>query len=117
MLVYSLGSTGGKVIGSDEGIKMGSTDGKVLGTIIGNVDGITVGLDLGTDLVFLDGSFDDSNYGKLAVLFFVGSLGSTVDKVFSSNEGIKIVPTDGKVLGTILGHIDGMTVGIDVRTD
>ena len=32
--VGSLGTTVGKVLGSDEGIKIGSTDGKVLGTII-----------------------------------------------------------------------------------
>ena len=34
MLGVSLGSTDGKVLGSDEGIKLGSTDGKVLGTIL-----------------------------------------------------------------------------------
>ena len=33
-----MGSTDGKALGSDEGIKLGSTDDKVLGTILGNVD-------------------------------------------------------------------------------
>ena len=61
MLGGSLVYTYGKVIGSDEGIKMGSTDGKAFVTIIGNVDRITLGIDIGTELGFLDGSFDDSN--------------------------------------------------------
>ena len=58
-------STGGKLFGSSEGIKVGSTDVKLIGTIIKNVDGITLGIDVGTDLVSLDGPFDVSNYGKL----------------------------------------------------
>ena len=33
-----MGSTDGKALGSDEGIKLGYTDDKVLGTILGNVD-------------------------------------------------------------------------------
>ena len=48
MLGYSLGYTDGKVIGSDEGIKLGSTDGKVLCILLGNVYGIKIGLDVGT---------------------------------------------------------------------
>ena len=48
MLGFLLGSTGGKALGSDEGIKLVSNDGKVLGTILGNLDGITLGLDVGT---------------------------------------------------------------------
>ena len=51
----------GKVLGSDEGIKLGYTDGKVFGTIHGNVDRITLRFDIGTELGFLDGSFDGSN--------------------------------------------------------
>ena len=48
MLVGSLGFTDGKVLGSDEGIKLGLSDVKVLGTILANVDGIILGLDVGT---------------------------------------------------------------------
>ena len=61
----SLGSTNGKVIGSDEGIKLGLFHREVLDNIFVNIDGITLGIDVGTDLGYLDGSFDGSNYGKL----------------------------------------------------
>ena len=59
------------MIGSDKGIKLVSTYDKVIGAILGNVYRITRGLDVGTDLGSLDGSFDDSNGGKLEVLFIV----------------------------------------------
>ena len=65
LLGGSLGYTDGKALGSDEGIKLGSTDGKVIGTILENIYGITLGIDIGIELVFLDGSFDGSNNGKL----------------------------------------------------
>ena len=48
MIGDSLGSTDGKVLGSDEGIKLEISDGKVLVTILGNIDGITLGLGVGT---------------------------------------------------------------------
>ena len=60
-----MGSTDGKVLWYDEGIKLGSTSGKVLVNILGNVYGITPGLDVGTNLGYLDGSFDVFNDGKL----------------------------------------------------
>ena len=41
LLGDSLGYTGGKVLGYDEGIKLGLSGGKVFGTILGNVYGIT----------------------------------------------------------------------------
>ena len=66
----SLGSTDGKVIGSDEGIKLGLCDVKLLVTLIENVDGIKLGVDVETDLGSLDGSFDGSNVGKIEGLFF-----------------------------------------------
>ena len=59
-----MGSTDGKVIVSDEGIKLGSTDGKVIANIIVNVDGITLVLDVGTELSSLDGSFNGYLYGS-----------------------------------------------------
>ena len=43
-------STDGKVLGSDEGIKLGSTYGEVLGTILVNLYGITLGIDVVTEL-------------------------------------------------------------------
>ena len=55
MLGGSLEYNYGKVLGSDEGIKLVSTDGKVLGTILESVDESTLGLDIGTYLGFLDG--------------------------------------------------------------
>ena len=39
----SLGSTEGKVIGSDEGIKLGSSGVKVIGAVLIDVDVITLG--------------------------------------------------------------------------
>ena len=65
MIEESLGSTDGKVFGSDEGIKLGLSDVGVLGTIIGNVDGITLGIGVGTNQGYLDGSFDGSNDVKI----------------------------------------------------
>ena len=82
-----MGYTDGKLLGSDEGIKLVSNDGKVLGTIPGNVDGITLGLDIGTELGFLDGSFDGSNEGKLEGLLLGDSLGSTYGKLLCYDEG------------------------------
>ena len=98
LLVESLGYTYGKVLGSDEGIKLGSTYVKVLGTILEDVDGIIPGLDVETDLGYLDVSFDCSNDGKLEGLLIGESLGYT----------------DGKVLITVLGNVDGITVEFDV---
>ena len=50
LLGDSLGYTDGKVIGSDEGIKLGLFDDKLLGTTYKNVDGITFGIYFGTEL-------------------------------------------------------------------
>ena len=46
-----------------------------------------------------------------------GSCGSTDDKVIGSDEGTKLVSADGKVLGTIIGNVDGIKLGIDVGTE
>ena len=98
MLGESLVYTDGKLFGSDEGIRLGSTDGKVLGTILGNVDGITLGLDAGKEPGSLDGSFDDYNDGKLEGLFLGESLVYPKNKVFGSDEGIKLGSNEGKCL-------------------
>ena len=45
-----------------------------------------------------------------------GSPRYTDDKVPGSDEGIKLGSTDGKVLGTILGNVDGITPGFDSGT-
>ena len=55
LLGQSLVYTDGKVLGSDEGIKLGLSFGKVIGTILGNVYGITLRIDVGTDLGSLYG--------------------------------------------------------------
>ena len=90
MLGDSLVSNDGKLLVSDEVIKIGSTDGKVIGTILVNVDGITLGLDIGTNLGSIYGSFDAFNNGKLEVLFLRNSLGSNDGKVLGSDEKTKI---------------------------
>ena len=114
MIWSSLGSTDGKVIGSDEFIKRGSNDGKVLGTILVNIYGIRFGLDVGTYLVSSYGSFDGSNDSMLEGLLIWNSLGSTDGIVLRHDEHIKLVLSYGKMLVTILENIDGITLGLDV---
>ena len=89
----------------------------MLGTIIGNIYGITLGMDVGTELISLDGSFDVFNDGKLEGLLLGGSLGYTGSKFLGSDECIKLISTDGKVVGTILGDFFGVTLGLDDETD
>ena len=116
LLVESLGSSGGKVLSSDEDIKLGLYGGKIIGTIIKNVDGITLWIDVGTELCSLDGSFDVSNDGKLQVLMLVGSLGFIDSKIFGSDEGIKLGLSVGRVLDNILVNAYGIILGLDVGT-
>ena len=42
---------------------------------------------------------------------------STDGIVLNSDEDIKLGSSDGKVLSTILGYVDGITVVLDVVTD
>ena len=58
-------STDGKVIDSDEGIKLRYFNDKVLGTILGNIYGITFGIDVGTYLIPWYEYFDGYNENKL----------------------------------------------------
>ena len=85
MIGDSLGYTDGKVLGSDEGIKLLSTGGKLFVTILVIVDRITLGLGIGSELGFLDGSFDGSNEGKLKGLLIGDSLGYTDGKLLVSD--------------------------------
>ena len=78
------------------------------------VYGITLEIGVGKELVYLDVFLDNSNYKKLEVLLLGGLLGHAGDKVSVSNEGIKLGKSDGKVLGTIFGDVDEITLGIDV---
>ena len=71
---YPLVYNDGKVIGSDDDIKLGLSAGKVLGTIFGNVDVITLGFDVVIELGVLDGSFDGSNDGRREGLFICTSM-------------------------------------------
>ena len=85
----------------------------MIGTILGNVRGITLELDVETKLVSLDGYFCGSNDGKLDRLFLEESLGSTDYKLLCSDEGKKLRSSRGKVLGTIIGNLYVITLGID----
>ena len=49
--------------------------------------------------------------------YFAGTLGSTHGKVLGSDEGIKIISIDGKVLGTTLVNVYVRTLGFGVGTD
>ena len=117
LLGVSLVPTGGKVIVSDQGIKLRSTDCKLLVTILVNVDGTTLGLDVGTEMGSLDGSFNDSNDDNIGSLLIGESLGYNEGMVLGSNEGTKLGYTDGKVLDTILGNVDKITLGLDFGTE
>ena len=44
-------TTGGKLLCSDESVKLGLSGGKMLGTILGNIYGFTFDIDVGTDLL------------------------------------------------------------------
>ena len=46
-----------------------------------------------------------------------GSLWSTDGKELVSDKGIRLGYTYGKVLGTILRYVDGITLGIDIGTE
>ena len=102
------------MIRSDEGIKLGLFYGEVIGTILEDSDGIVLGIAVGTELGYLDGSFGDSTDDNLEGLLLVGSLVSTDDKVLGFYEVVKLGLFDGEVIGTILGDVGGITLGIDV---
>ena len=89
----------------------------MLGNILEDVDGITLGLDVGTRLGSLDWLFDCYNDGNLEDLLLWDSLGSTDGKLLDSDVGIILVLSAGKVIGTILGNADRITLGIDVGTE
>ena len=110
-----LGYNNGKVLGSDKGFNLGSSNVEFLGGILGYVNGIIIDLDVETDTGSLDSFFDLSNYGKLEGLLLGGSLGSCDSKVIGSDEVIKLVISDDEELGTILGNVDGTTLGIDLE--
>ena len=90
LLVYSLGSTDGKVMGSNEGIKLRLSVGKVLGTILGNLYGITLGLDVGTELSLYIYPFMVLMMVNLEGLLLGDSLEYTHSKVIGSDEGTKL---------------------------
>ena len=52
--------------------------------------------------------------GQLEVLLFGNSLVYTDDKLLGYYEGIKLVSNDGKGIGTILGNVDLITLGLEV---
>ena len=97
----SLEYNDGKVLGSDECIKLIYTNCNGIGSILVNVDVIILWIDVGAQLGFLYGAFNDSYDGKLVGLLFRGLLGSTDGKVLGSDEDMKQGHTDDKVLGTI----------------
>ena len=68
MIGDSLLSTDGKVLGSDESIKLGLSVGNVIATILGGLYRIKIGLDIIIELGSLDGSFDGSNDGNVGGL-------------------------------------------------
>ena len=98
-------------------LQLESTDNKVLGTILGNVDEIIFGCDVGTELDSFDESFDGSNDNNLQGSFLEDLLRSIDVKVHGNEKCINIGLFDGKLLHTILGDLDGITLVFDVGTD
>ena len=112
----SLGCNDGKVIGSYEGTKRRYTYGTAIIIILGNVDGITIGIYIGTYMGSLDRPIYCSNDGKIEGLLLGGSLRCSDGKVLGFDETIKLGLPVGKVLGTILGNVDEIKLGIDFET-
>ena len=80
-------------------------------------NGIKFGNYVGIELGSLDGSFDVSTYVNIEGILLVDSLGCTDDKVIFFDEDIILGYTDGEVLGTVIGIVDEITLGLDVETD
>ena len=78
---------------------------------------ITLGLDVGSDMSSLDGSFDGSDYGKLNGLLLGDSMVYTDSKVIVSDGKMQLGLCGGKVIGTIIGSIYGITLSINVGTE
>ena len=112
-----MGSTDGKFLGSDEGIRIILSSEEVLVTILENEDVTTRGVDVGREIGYLDGYFGGSNHSKIEGLSLGDSLGSTDGEVLGSDEGVKLGLSDGKFLGIILFDAVGITRGLDVGTD
>ena len=110
-------STDGKVLDFDEGIKKGWSYYNVLGAKLGNVYEISPCHDIETYLWSLHRSFDSSNNGNLEGLLLGYSLEYADGKVLSSDDDNKLLLFVGKVLGTILGDVHGITLGLDIWTE
>ena len=59
-----LGYTSGKLLGSDEGIKLVASGGEVVGTLMEDVYVTLLVLDVSSQLDYLDGYYVGSNYGN-----------------------------------------------------
>ena len=81
------------------------------------MEGIKFGSCIGTDLGSLLENINSSNNGKIEGLLIGDSLGSTDVTVLGSDKGIKLGSTGDEALGTILGDVDRITLGIYVRTE
>ena len=92
-------------------------DDKFLETALGNVDEIIFVIDVGTVLGSLDGSFDGYNGGHYDIFRIGDSKRSTDGKVIGYDENINVRLSISKVLVTILGNVDGITLDIDVGTE
>ena len=88
----------------------------MLVTLLGNLYGITLGFDVVAKLESLYESFHGINGGKINALFLRESLEYTDGKVIGSDEGIELGSMDGKVLGTILGNVNVITLATYVVT-
>ena len=108
-------TTGGKVLGSGKCTKLGIFDDIVLSAILVDINRIKLGFNVKTELGSLYGSFDGFNDGNIEELFLVGSLWSTHGRVIGSNEDIKMLLSDGKVLRTILVNVDVIYFGLMLK--
>ena len=89
----------------------------MLGTILGYIYAFTLGIYVGTEMGSLYDTLGSSNDGKIEGLFLVVTPVYSDKKVLGSDEGIKLGSTNGKLLGTILVDVDGITLGINFGTE
>ena len=81
------------------------------------MEGTKFGSCIVTELGSLLENINSSNNGKIEGLLIGDSLGSTDVTVLGSDKGIKLGSTGDEALGTILGDVDRITLGIYVRTE
>ena len=91
--------------------------GKMIEIVFPNLDGIKFVLHVGNALILIHISFDGSNGDNIGSILVWDSLGFTDGKMLESDEVIILWWYNGKLLGIILGNVDGIFLGLVVETE